>query len=353
MEGTGPKGHDEGEERPTVRVAVGLPRVTGSFGDDDGGDGGATVTATAARMSTEMNTTTTTTTRGANMAQGTVDGATGAAGAGLIDELRGFAERLAVSGGDVAREMLRQFASSGLESSAKSSATDPVTVIDTTVEEHLRSIVAEARPGDRVLGEEGGEEAAAPAAGGVRWVVDPVDGTVNLLYGIPFTAVSVAAEVDGVVLAGAVHNIVTEETWTAGAGRGASSRTVDGVVTALAASACEEVSMALVGTGFAYDADVRAEQGRVVAQLLPRIRDIRRCGSAALDLCMIASGRLDAYYERCLKPWDHAAGALIAAEAGAVVSVSARDEVPTIAAAPGVAGEFLAVIESLGGPVSS
>lgn len=287
------------------------------------------------------------------MALGTGDGAARRATAEAIDELREFADRLAVSGGEVARRMLGQFAQSGLDSRAKSSATDPVTVIDTTVEEHLRSVVAEERPGDRVLGEEGGEDASAPNAGVVRWIVDPVDGTVNLLYGIPFTAVSVAAEVDGVVLAGAVHNIVTRETWSAGLDRGSRLREVDGSVTALSTTACDELSMALVGTGFSYDAEVRAEQGRVVAQLLPRIRDIRRCGSAALDLCMLATGRLDAYYERCLKPWDHAAGALIAAEAGAVVTVSDRDEVPTIAAAPGVAQEFFSVLGSSGGAVSS
>lgn len=273
--------------------------------------------------------------------------------ADTVDELRRFAGRLAVSGGDVARRMVEQFGSTGLDARAKSSATDPVTVIDTTVEEHLRSQVVSARPGDRVLGEEGGEESTAPGRGVVRWVVDPVDGTVNLLYGIPFTAVSVAAEVDGVVLAGAVHNIVTGETWTAGLGRGSSLRSATGTLTELTASACDDLSMALVGTGFSYDSDVRAEQGRVVAELLPRIRDIRRCGSAALDLCMVATGRIDAYYERCLKPWDHAAGALIAAEAGAVVRVSHDDEVPTAAAAPGVAGEFLSAIEALGGAVSS
>ncbi|MDX2355339.1 inositol monophosphatase family protein [Dietzia sp. PP-33] len=290
------------------------------------------------------------------MARDTVESGAGVAGTDSIDELREFARGLAVSGGDVARRMLEQFATTGLAPRTKSSATDPVTVIDTIVEEHLRSEVAAARPGDRVLGEEGGEAEAAAGAGVVRWVVDPVDGTVNLLYGIPFTAVSVAAEVDGVVLAGAVHNIVTRETWTAGLGRGASLRAVDGTDTALTASGCDELSLALVGTGFGYDSDVRAEQGRVLAGLLPRIRDIRRCGSAALDLCMLAAGRIDAYYERCLKPWDHAAGALIAAEAGAVVAVSHDDGVPTTAAAPGVAREFLAALESLEaieGPVSS
>lgn len=285
------------------------------------------------------------------------DAAAGRTGTEFTDELRALAERFAASGGDVARRMLAEFGPSGPGSRSKSSATDPVTVIDTSVESHLRDEIGSSRPGDGVLGEEGGEgdgEGAGPHDGdGVRWVVDPVDGTVNLLYGIPFTAVSVAAEVDGVVVAGAVHNIVTGETWSAGLGRGATLREADGTTRALRSSGCGDLSLALVGTGFAYDAGVRAEQGRVVAGLLPRVRDIRRCGSAALDLCMVACGRLDAYYERGLKPWDHAAGALVAAEAGAVVAVSDDVEVPTTAAAAGVAGEFLAVLDDLSGAVSS
>ena len=296
------------------------------------------------------------------MARDTIEEGAGDTYTDVVDELREFADRLAVSGGDVARRMSREIAPGGLGARSKSSVTDPVTVIDTAVEEHLRAWVAGARPGDRVLGEEGGEHATAGTSsslssssppsespGRVRWIIDPVDGTVNLLYGIPFTAVSVAAEIDGVVVAGAVHNIVTRETWTAGLGRGATLRGVDGAVTDLAASSCGTLSLALVGTGFAYDSGVRAEQGRVVAELLPRIRDIRRYGSAALDLCMLATGRIDAYYERCLKPWDHAAGALVAAEAGAIVVVSTDDGVPTTAAAPGVAREFLDALIALGG----
>ena len=282
-------------------------------------------------------------------AVGMADGKAG----GSVEELRLFADFLATSGGDVARRMLGEFATSGLDPRPKSSATDPVTVIDTSVEEYVRGEVASGRPGDTVLGEEGGEDATRPASGGVRWIVDPVDGTVNLVYGIPFTAVSVAAEIDGVVVAGAVHNITTRETFTAGLGLGAMLRMADDTSTALRASTCDDLALALVGTGFAYDADIRAEQGRLVASLLPRVRDIRRCGSAALDLCMLAAGRLDAYYERCLKPWDHAAGALIAAEAGAVVSVSDDDSVATTAAAPGVAADFLTALRSLSGPLSS
>lgn len=263
------------------------------------------------------------------------------------DELRAFADRLATSGGVLARSMLAELRSSALDSRSKSSATDPVTVIDTAVEEHLRGEVAALRPGDQVLGEEGGEHRGAGEGARVRWVIDPVDGTVNLLYGIPFTAVSVAAELDGVVVAGAVHNIVSTETWAAHVGGGAFYRVGDEAAERVSASARRDLSMALIGTGFAYDAVIRAEQGDVVAALLPRVRDIRRCGSAALDLCMVATGRLDAYYERCLQPWDYAAGALIASEAGAIVAVSDDDGVPTTASAPGVAAEFLAVLSEV------
>lgn len=266
----------------------------------------------------------------------------------VLHDLRALAEELATSGGEVARRMLAEFGGQGLGARSKSSATDPVTVIDTSVEDHLRREISRLRPADGVLGEESGEESVPGSASRVRWVVDPVDGTVNLLYGIPFTAVSVAAELDGVVVVGAVHNIVSRETWTAARGRGATLRAPDGEVTTLAVSDCRDLSLALVGTGFAYDAHVRAEQGRALASLLPRVRDIRRCGSAALDLCMLASGRLDAYYERCLKPWDHAAGALIASEAGAVVTTSDDDSVPTVAAAPGVSPEFLDALRDCG-----
>ena len=282
------------------------------------------------------------------MTEGTAAARSNDSSPGLIDELRELADRWATSGGEVARQMLAELAGGGLGAQAKSSATDPVTVIDTSVEEHLRREISTHRPGDGVLGEEAGEATGSGAASRVRWVVDPVDGTVNLLYGIPFTAVSVAAELDGVVVAGAVHNIVSRETWTAARGRGATLLAPDGAVTTPGVSRCQDLSLALVGTGFAYDAAVRAEQGRAVAELLPQVRDIRRCGSAALDLCMLATGRLDAYYERCLKPWDHAAGALIAAEAGAEVTTSDDDAVPTVAAAPGVSAQFRAALRGCG-----
>lgn len=282
------------------------------------------------------------------MAEGTASARSLESSQDFIDELRELADRLATSAGEVARGMLTELVDAGLRAQSKSSVTDPVTVIDTSVEEYLRQEITAQRPGDGVLGEEGGEEVGSGRDSRVRWVVDPVDGTVNLLYGIPFTAVSVAAELDGVVVVGAVHNIVSRETWTAARGRGATLRAPDGVITALGVSDCDDLSLALVGTGFAYDSYVRAQQGRVVASLLPQVRDIRRCGSAALDLCMLATGRLDAYYERCLKPWDHAAGALIAAEAGAEVTTSDDDAIPTVAAAPGVSAQFLEALRACG-----
>lgn len=272
---------------------------------------------------------------------------TGPEGAGALSPaaLRALAEDFATRGGDRARSLLGRARGDGgaedLGVHSKSTVTDPVTLVDTGVEQFLRDEVAVRRPGDTVLGEEAGDDAGGPAApGGVRWVVDPVDGTVNLLYGLPATAVSVAAEVDGRVVAGAVHGIVTGETWSACLGGGAHLTRPDGSRVALRATDCTDPALALVGTGFSYSADVRAEQGRALAHLLPRVRDIRRSGSAALDLCMVGAGRLDAYFERCLKPWDHAAGALVAAEAGAVVTVSDDDAVPTVAAAPGLARAF-------------
>jgi myo-inositol-1(or 4)-monophosphatase len=195
---------------------------------------------------------------------------------------------------------------------SKSSPTDPVTELDRATESLVRQRIAEARPGDAVLGEEAGSSAGAS---GVRWVLDPIDGTVNYLYGIPQYAVSLAAQSGGVTVAGVVRNPVSGEEWTAvageGAWRGGERLTGSGVST---------LDRALIGTGFGYDSAVRAEQAAVVASLLPRVRDIRRLGAASLDLCFAAEGRLDAYYERGLQPWDLAAGALIAAEAGLLVT---------------------------------
>jgi myo-inositol-1(or 4)-monophosphatase len=213
--------------------------------------------------------------------------------------------------------------------SSKSSPTDPVTAADRAAERFVVDTLLAARPTDGVLGEEGAER---PGTSGVRWVVDPIDGTVNFLYGIPAYAVSLAAEVDGVTMAGVVRNVVTGEEWTATRGGGAYRDQ-----TRLRGSSAVRLDRALVGTGFGYDAERRRHQARVVAEVLPRVRDIRRIGSAALDLCAAAEGRLDAYYERGLSPWDLAAGELVAAEAGLrVTGLRGRPpgEAMTLAAPP-------------------
>lgn len=205
----------------------------------------------------------------------------------------------------------------------KSSPQDLVTQMDREAEALIRRRIAEHRPDDRILGEEqgwgvGAEEPAEPGPG-VRWVVDPLDGTVNYFYGLPAWGVSVAAEVAGRILVGVVVVPALGEEYVAVSGSG-SHRRVAGRAEPLAVSTVSELDHALVATGFGYLRERRAEQGRVVAGLLPDVRDIRRCGAAAVDLCWVAAGRLDAHYESGLHRWDWAAGSLIVAEAGGVVA---------------------------------
>src|SRR5262249_43312215 len=203
------------------------------------------------------------------------------------------------------------------------------------------------RPGDAILGEEGGPRAGYTR---VRWLVDPIDGTVNYLYGLPQYAVSVAAEADGVVVAGAVHNPVSGETFRASAGGGAWLSAPGQPDRRLRVTGCAELAQAMVATGFGYAARDRAVQAAVVAGLLPRVRDIRRFGSAALDLCFLAAGRFDAYYEFGLHAWDYAAGGLVAAEAGAVLSGAGGGppgEELYAGAGPGLAPAFFALIAEL------
>jgi myo-inositol-1(or 4)-monophosphatase len=237
----------------------------------------------------------------------------------------------------------------------KSSPTDVVTEADRVAEALIRDLIGDARPGDRILGEEGGETGSGS---GVRWIVDPLDGTVNYLYGLPDWAVSVAAELDGAVVAGAVFVPRRDELFSAGLGGGAwlSSGALDwrGEDTAppfkLACNTDVPLDRALVATGFGYEAGRRLVQGEVVAGVLPRVRDIRRGGSAAVDLCSVASGSVDAYYERGVNLWDIAAGALIASEAGArVTGLHGRPAGPsmTVAAAPRLLGELHDLLASM------
>ncbi|WP_415975174.1 inositol monophosphatase family protein [Rhodococcus sp. 077-4] len=234
---------------------------------------------------------------------------------------------------------------------SKSTPTDPVTVVDTETERVLREMLAELRPEDAILGEEEGSE--DDSIDGVRWVLDPIDGTVNFMYGIPAYAVSVAAQIDGVSVAGAVVDVASELVYSAALGRGATVQRADGTREQLRCSGVTDVSMALLATGFGYGSRRRAVQGAIISELLPQVRDIRRIGSAALDLCMVASGAVDAHFEHGLSPWDWAAGALIASEAGAVIrlpganSTSAQGAA-TVAMAPGISDAFLALLRSVG-----
>jgi myo-inositol-1(or 4)-monophosphatase len=230
----------------------------------------------------------------------------------------------------------------GVEVAAsKSSAVDIVTFADREVEALVRQRLAERRPGDGFFGE---ESDATTSETGLTWIVDPIDGTVNFLYGIPMYAVSIAVVEGGpdpltwTALAGCVVNPASGEEFTAVRGGGARL----GVAT-LRVSSPASLSQSLLATGFSYDPSRRREQGERVARLLGLVRDIRRGGAASLDLCYVAAGRLDAYVERGLAPWDHAAGVLIAQEAGAVVltpdGAQASREL-TFVAAPTIADDL-------------
>jgi fructose-1,6-bisphosphatase/inositol monophosphatase family enzyme len=252
---------------------------------------------------------------------------------------------------DAADTAYRMRAEGVVVAATKSTVTDVVTAADRAVERQILDALAARRPDDSVLGEEYGEGAAGAARSGVRWIVDPIDGTVNYLYGLPHSAVSLAAEVDGVVVAGVVRNLYTGEEWTATAGGGAWR---DGV--RLRCSGEADLGQALVGTGFGYDAGRRAHQARVVAGLIAHVRDIRRLGAAALDLCLVAEGRLDAYFEKGLAAWDLAAGGLVAAEAGVrVAGLAGGPPGPdlVVAAPPALFAPLhdrLAALDASGGP---
>jgi len=224
-------------------------------------------------------------------------------------ELCALAESVAREAGALLRERFDQPAG---PLRTKSSPTDLVSEADLAAERLIRERLMAARPGDAVLGEEGGDR--GPAAGGAgerRWVVDPLDGTINFLFGIPQWAVSIACEDGEGTLAGVVHDPLRGETFAAVRG---ATPTLEGAE--VVGSTRADLATAMVATGFSYDAGVRARQAEVAARVLPRVRDLRRMGSAALDLAWTACGRYDAYYERGLKPWDLAAGALLCACAG-------------------------------------
>ncbi len=241
-------------------------------------------------------------------------------------------------------------ADGGVEVAAKTTTTDLVTDVDRASEALLIEAIGRRRPHDAVLGEESGRH---PGAGGsaVEWVIDPIDGTVNFVLGIPLFSVSVAARRDGVVLAGCVADVMRGEVFYARAERGSRVRAADGSDRALVGPRAVTLTDAVVGTGFGYEPQVRRRQGAVLAELLPLVGNVRRLGSAALDLCYVAAGRLDAYYESGLNDWDRAAGLLIAAQAGAQVGTleaPAGGRPTTIAAAPSVFSSLRALLVGIG-----
>jgi myo-inositol-1(or 4)-monophosphatase len=219
--------------------------------------------------------------------------------------LEGWAATVATE----AAAVVRQRVGRGVGVGTKTSPTDVVTATDLESESFIRARLRALAPEAGILAEESGStEAQAP----MQWIVDPLDGTINFLYSLPVFSVSIAAAVNGRVVAGAVADVGSGEVFSASLGRGA---TIDG--RPLRVSALRDLSSALVATGYSYRAEVRARQAAVLGQLLPRVRDVRSFGSAALQMCWVGSGRLDAYFERDIKPWDYAAGELVAREAGA------------------------------------
>jgi myo-inositol-1(or 4)-monophosphatase len=247
-------------------------------------------------------------------------------------ELRGLAESLARGAGAIALAGRRNAGDGdGLAGSTKSSRTDVVTEFDRAAEAHVVEGLRRLRPDDAIVGEEG---TAVAGTSGYEWYVDPIDGTTNFVYDQPAWSCSIGVAHDGRMLAGAVFVPPLGEMFSAALGEGA---TLDG--RRISASAQTDLSLALVGTGFGYRAETRRTQAQRLVGLITEVRDVRRLGSAAVDLCMVACGRLDAYYEQYLNSWDAAAGELIAREAGAVTSDFAGGPArpaEMLAAAPGV-----------------
>jgi len=273
----------------------------------------------------------------------------GVAAPGVVSALREVAEEAALAAGALLRERFEAGVERAL--ATKSTPTDLVSEADLAAERAIRAVLAARRPDDAVLGEEGatgdGAGSAAEAirsvgAGGHLWVVDPLDGTVNFLQGIPAWCVSVAVRDAHGPLAGAVLDPLRGELFSAA--RDGEARLGDAV---LAGSACTDLARAVVGTGFAYDAGARAEQGEVVARLLPRVGNLRRLGACALDLAWAAAGRLDAFYERGVQEWGVAAGELLCMRAGLVVErLPARDGAAAgiLAAPAALAGDLRALV---------
>jgi myo-inositol-1(or 4)-monophosphatase len=253
---------------------------------------------------------------------------------------------IAVEAARMAGELLLARARHGAEQqvSAKSTPTDLVSEADIASQRAIRALLKERRPEDGFVGEEEGQSDRGES--GLSWVVDPLDGTVNFLFGIPQWSVSVAVRDGGGTLAGAVFDPNRDELFTA-TRDGAAELMRASSVLELSGRGAEELASAMVATGLAYDANVRRAQAQVLERLVPCVRDIRRFGSAALDLTWTAAGRFDAYFERSVKQWDIAAGALICERAGLqLIELPATEELPwgILAAPPALAGRLLELV---------
>jgi len=222
----------------------------------------------------------------------------------------------------------------------KSSRTDMVTSMDRWVEQTLVESISMARPGDGFLGEEG---TSRPSSTGVTWVIDPIDGTTNFIYDIPGYSISVAARIADTSIVGVVHDPVRGERFRATLGGGA---TLNGE--RISTGSSTDLSTSLIATGFSYDSHRRRLQAEALVNVISEVRDIRRMGGAALDLCALACGRVDAYYERGLSAWDLAAGALIAAEAGAIIDLHEHDDGALVGSSPSIHQAFSRLLESAG-----
>ena len=245
-----------------------------------------------------------------------------------------LAERAARAAGEVLMSYFGR-AAEGLAS--KTSPTDPVSDADREAERTIREILLSEHPDDGLLGEEGSRSSSDS---GRTWIVDPLDGTVNFLYGLRAWAVSIALADEEGLAAGVVFNPVSGECFSAVRGEGAS---VDGKP--LQVTRCPTLDRAMVATGFSYEAERRREQAQLLVELLPRIRDLRRAGAAALDLAFVAAGRVDAFYERGLKRWDESAGRLLVLEAGGVVAdLEGEPRGVAAAATPTLLDELVAAV---------
>lgn len=246
-------------------------------------------------------------------------------------------ESVAVEVAQLAAEFVRSSHGAAITASTKSTPTDVVTTTDLASEELIRNELSARCPGSSIVGEEFDDRLGQNQIG---WIVDPIDGTVNFLYGLPVVSVSIAATLNGQTIAGAVTDMLNGTTYSAALDGGARCDGHD-----ISVSAPESLSVSLIGTGFAYDATTRAEQADVLGDLLPKCRDIRCMGSAALNMCWVGAGLLDGYFERNTKLYDYAAGDLIAREAGALVELPEQSGAGlAFAACPSIADELRAII---------